>query len=178
MIILISGASHTGKTLLAQRLLEKYHYPYVSIDHLKMGLIRSGNTSLMATSEDDTLTHYLWPIVREMIKTALENQQHLIVEGCYIPSNWKEDFTEDELREMKGYFLVMSEAYIQTHFDDIKKYANAIEKRIDDEWCTKESMLEENARWLERATENGSELVLIDDFSKLMSIGREDLSYE
>ena len=163
MIILISGASHTGKTLLAQRLLEKYHYPYVSIDHLKMGLIRSGNTSLMATSEDDALTHYLWPIVREMIKTALENQQHLIVEGCYIPSNWKEDFTEDELREMKGYFLVMSEAYIQTHFDDIKKYANAIEKRIDDEWCTKEIMLEDNARWLERAAENGSELVLIDD---------------
>ena len=64
MIILISGASHTGKTLLAQRLLEKYHYPYVSIDHLKMGLIRSGNTSLTATSEDDALTHYLWPIVR------------------------------------------------------------------------------------------------------------------
>lgn len=59
MIILISGASHTGKTLLAQRLLEKYHYPYVSIDHLKMGLIRSGNTSLTATSEDDALTHYL-----------------------------------------------------------------------------------------------------------------------
>ncbi len=84
MIILISGASHTGKTLLAQRLLEKYHYPYVSIDHLKMGLIRSGNTSLTATSKDDALTHYLWPIVREMIKTALENQQHLIVEGCYV----------------------------------------------------------------------------------------------
>ena len=67
-----------------------------------MGLIRSGNTSLTATSEDDALTHYLWPIVREMIKTALENQQHLIVEGCYIPLNWKEDFTEDELREMRG----------------------------------------------------------------------------
>lgn len=46
MIILIAGASHTGKTLLAQRLLEKYGYPYLSIDHLKMGLIRSGYTSL------------------------------------------------------------------------------------------------------------------------------------
>ena len=46
MVILIGGASHTGKTLLAQRLLEKYHAPYLSIDHLKMGLIRSGNTDL------------------------------------------------------------------------------------------------------------------------------------
>ena len=30
MVILITGASHTGKNLLAQRLLEKYHYPYLS----------------------------------------------------------------------------------------------------------------------------------------------------
>lgn len=84
MIILITGASHTGKTLLAQKMLEKYHYPYLSIDHLKMGLIRSGNTNL-TPEDDDDLTTYLWPIVREMIKTAIENKQNLIVEGCYIP---------------------------------------------------------------------------------------------
>ena len=52
MVILITGASHTGKTLLAQRLLEKHHIPYLSVDHLKMGLIRSGNTAL--TPEDDS----------------------------------------------------------------------------------------------------------------------------
>lgn len=86
MIILITGASHTGKTVLAQRLLEKYKYPYLSIDHLKMGLIRSGNTDLSPVSSDDELTEYLWPVVREMIKTAIENKQNLIVEGCYIPS--------------------------------------------------------------------------------------------
>lgn len=51
MVILIAGASHTGKTLFAQKLLEKYKYPYLSIDHLKMGLIRSGQTNL--TVEDD-----------------------------------------------------------------------------------------------------------------------------
>jgi adenylate kinase family enzyme len=66
MIILITGASHTGKTLLAQRMLEKYKYPYLSIDHLKMGLIRSGNTEL--TPEDDNaLTDYLWPIIRVLL---------------------------------------------------------------------------------------------------------------
>lgn len=43
MVILITGATHTGKTKLAQRLLEKYKYPYLSMNHLKMGLIRSGN---------------------------------------------------------------------------------------------------------------------------------------
>jgi adenylate kinase family enzyme len=81
MIILIAGASHTGKTLLAQRMLEKYKYPYLSIDHLKMGLIRSGNT-VLTPEDDDALTDSLWPIVREIIKTAIENKQNLIVEGC------------------------------------------------------------------------------------------------
>ena len=61
MIILIAGASHTGKTLLAQRLLEAYHYPYLSMDHLKMGLIRSGHTDL-TPMDDHKLTDYLWPI--------------------------------------------------------------------------------------------------------------------
>ena len=92
MIILITGASHTGKTVLAQKLLEKYQYPYLSIDHLKMGLIRSGNTELTPLSADDDLTAYLWPIVREIIKTAIENSQNLIIEGCYIPFEWKTDF--------------------------------------------------------------------------------------
>lgn len=89
MIILIAGASHTGKTVLAQKLLEKYKYPYLSIDHLKMGLICSGNTELTPVSDETELTAFLWPIVREMIKTAIENKQNLIVEGCYIPFGWE-----------------------------------------------------------------------------------------
>ena len=75
MVILITGASHTGKTVLAQRMLEKYKYPYLSIDHLKMGLIRSGNTEL-TPEDDDKLTEYLWPIVREIVKTSIENHQN------------------------------------------------------------------------------------------------------
>ena len=70
MIIIITGATHTGKTLLAQSLLKKYKYPYLSIDHLKMGLIRGGYTALTA-EDDDEMTVYIWPVVREIIKTAV-----------------------------------------------------------------------------------------------------------
>ena len=132
MIILITGASHTGKTAFSQKLLEKYKYPYLSIDHLKMGLIRSGNTQLTPMSDDADLTAYLWPIVREMIKTAIENKQNLIVEGCYIPFDWERDFTAEYLADIRYYCLVMSENYIRTHFTDIKKYANVVENRLDD----------------------------------------------
>ena len=95
MIILITGASHTGKTALAQKLLEKYQYPYLSIDHLKMGLIRSKNTTLTPMSDEQKLTDFLWPIVAEIIKTVIENRQNLIVEGCYIPFGWEKDFGEE-----------------------------------------------------------------------------------
>jgi len=162
MIILITGASHTGKTLLAQKLLEKYKYPYLSIDHLKMGLIRSGNTTLTPMSNDADLTAYLWPIVREMIKTAIENNQNLIVEGCYIPFDWEKDFESIYRENIKYYCLVMSEDYIKTHFSDIKKYASTIENRIDDEWCTIESVLEDNAEILALAQKHNANYILID----------------
>ena len=163
MIILITGASHTGKTLLAQKLLEKLHYPYFSIDHLKMGLIRSGNTQLTPTSSDEELTDCLWPIVREMIKTAIENQQNLIVEGCYIPFTWQEDFSEAYLSHIRYHCLVMSQSYIQNHFADIKSHANAIESRQDDTDCTIQSVSEDNARVLALAKKHGLPYLLIDE---------------
>ena len=163
MIVLITGASHTGKTALAQKLLEKYKYPYLSIDHLKMGLIRSGNTKLTPMSDDKDLTAYLWPIVREMIKTAIENKQNLIVEGCYIPFDWQNEFDSEYLESIKYFCLVMSEKYIRNHFNNIKKYANAIENRLDDEWCTMESVLADNAEVLALAKRHNSNYILIDD---------------
>ncbi len=162
MIILITGASHTGKTALAQRLLEKYRYPYLSIDHLKMGLIRSGNTEL-TPMDDHKLTEYLWPILREMIKTAIENRQNLIVEGCYIPFDWQKDFDPEYLENIKYYCLVMSEKYIRSHFADIKKYANVIENRLDDAWCTMESVLADNAQVLSLAQKHHVNYILIED---------------
>lgn len=163
MIVLITGASHTGKTALAQQLLKKYKYPYLSIDHLKMGLIRSGNTKLTPTSDDADLTAYLWPIVREMIKTAIENKQNLIVEGCYIPFDWVKDFEKEYLDNIRCYCLIMSENYIRNHFNDIKKYANIIENRLDDEWCTLESVLTDNAQVLKLAQKHKVNYILIDD---------------
>lgn len=162
MIILIAGASHTGKTALAQRLLEKYHYPYLSIDHLKMGLIRSGYTEL-TPSDDDALTPYLWPVVREMVKTAIENGQNLVVEGCYIPFDWRQGFGEDYLREIRYRCLIMTPDYIRNHFADIRRYACVIEQRLDDSWYDADTFLEENVRNLEMCRKYGNDYILIDD---------------
>ena len=166
MIILITGASHTGKTLLSQWLLETYHYPYLSIDHLKMGLIRSGNTEL-TPEDDDALTEYLWPIVREMVKTAIENHQHLIVEGCYVPFDWRKDFDEDYLPSIRFICLAMTDSYIDAHFEEIKDHASDIESRLEDSDCTIDSMKAENRKYIEGFQQAGERIVLIDmDYEK------------
>ncbi len=164
MVLLITGASHTGKTVLAQRLLEKHGYPYLSIDHLKMGLIRSKNTALTPVSDEKALTDYLWPIVREMIKTAIENKQNLIVEGCYIPFDWADSFEQQYRQHIRYRCLVMSEAYIRYHYQDIKKYADVVEARMDDSDCTMESLLRDNREVLEKCRLYGTEYFLIDGF--------------
>ena len=161
MVVLITGASHTGKTVLAQKLLEKYKIPNLSIDHLKMGLIRSGYTKL-TPEEDNALTDFLWPIIREIIKTAIENGQNLIIEGCYIPFDWSKDFENEYLSHIKYYCLIMSKDYIKNHFDDIKGYSNVIENRLSDE-CTMETVLEDNAQFLELAQRYKVNYVLIED---------------
>ncbi len=161
MIIIITGASHIGKTVLSQRMLEKYKFPYLSIDHLKMGLIRSGNTKL-TTQDDDQLTTYLWPIVREMIKTAIENKQNLIVEGCYIPFDWRKDYDEEYLHAISGICLARTDADIDKHFDEIRGHASDIESRLDDSDCTVDWIKAENRRVI-RAFEAAGEFVdLID----------------
>ena len=160
MIILITGASHTGKTLLAQQLLEEHKYPYLSVDHLKMGLIRSGQTTL-TPEDDDALTDYLWPIVREMIKTAIENQQNLIVEGCYIPPNWRKDFDAQYLKSIRFVCLAMTDEYIDTHFDEIRNHASEIEKRLHDTDFTPESLKADNHYYIDSYTRNGDLVTLI-----------------
>ena len=160
MIYLIAGPSHTGKTALAQRILERYGCPYLSIDHLKMGLIRSGNTALTPLSSDRALTDYLWPIVREIVKTAVENRQNLTVEGCYIPFDWAKDFEPNYLSEIKYCCLIMSEDYIRNNYNDIIKHENIIEMRHSD--YIMEELIHDNAQMLKMCRLHGVKYCLID----------------
>ena len=161
MIYLIAGTSHTGKTVLAQRLLEEKHWPYLSLDHLKMGLIRSENTAL-TVFDDEKLTDYLWPIAREMAKTAIENHQNLIIEGCYIPHSWAADFEEAYRAHIKAVWLIMTENYIRSHFGDILSHASDVEQRLDDSGLSVEELIQDNNRNLELCKKYGCDYILID----------------
>ena len=168
MIVIITGASHTGKTLLAQNLLEKYKYPYLSIDHLKMGLIRSGNTSL-TPEDDDKLTAYLWPIVREMIKTAIENRQNMIVEGCYVPFDWRKDFDKTYLRSIRFICLAMTDEYIDANFKKIISHESDIESRLYESSCTVDSLKRDNRFYIEGYKTANEHVTLINESYDILS---------
>ena len=154
MVTLLTGASHTGKTLLAQRLIERRPCFCLSLDHLKMGLIRSGYTSL--TPEDDlALTDYLWPIAREMAKTAIENGQDLLLEGCYIPFTWQRDFPPAYREHLRFLCLVMTEDYLRANFSQVLAFENQGERRQRDPSYTLERALAENRFYLEGCRAQG-----------------------
>lgn len=162
MVVIITGATHTGKTRLAQMMMEKYAYPYVSEDHIKMGLIRSGYTDL-TPEDDDKLTEYLWPVIREMIKTAIENNQNMIIEGCYVPFDWKKDFNDEYLCKIEFICLCLSDSYIDNHFNDIKQYASCIEARLNDDDCTADIIKRENRFYLDGCRNHNLDVVLIEN---------------
>ncbi|MCI9407335.1 MAG: ATP-binding protein [Clostridia bacterium] len=162
MIILIGGATHTGKTALSQKLMERHSIPYLSIDHLKMGLILSGQTNLTA-SDDAPLTPYLWSIIKEIIKTAIENKQSLIIEGCYIPFDWQKDFGADYLSEIKFFCLVMSQSYIENNFNDIIGFENVIERRLEKCCVSKARLIDENLYNLDECKKRNLNFILIDE---------------
>ena len=113
--------------------------------------------------DDEKLTTYLWPIVREMVKTAIENRQNLIVEGCYIPFDWAKDFAEDYLQEIRYVCLIMSPHYIKKHFADIRDHANDIEARLDDSGLDVQALIRENERNLRLCQQNQCEYILVSE---------------
>ena len=162
MVFIITGASHTGKTKLAKMLVSKTCSFCLSIDHLKMGLIRSGNTSL-TPYDDEELTGYLWPIVRGMIMTAVENSQDLIIEGCYVPFDWKDGLDDTYLSNIRYICLSMTPEYIASHLSDIISHASDAEKRLTDDDTSAEDLIRNNLAFAEGCRRAGNDILVIDN---------------
>lgn len=162
MVILINGASCTGKTYLAQNLMKKYKIPYLSIDHIKMGLIRSKNTNL-TPYDDKELQPYLWNIIKEIIKTVIENNQNIIIEGAYIPFNYKNDFSAEYLDNIKYICLAMSEKYINNNYNLIINKSNIVENRGKSFSIDKDFLISENKKYIENSIKYNLPLQVIDN---------------
>ena len=112
--------------------------------------------------DDAELMTYLWPIVAEIVKTAVENRQNLIVEGCYIPFDWKAAFSQEYLQDIQYVCLVMSRQYIENQFERIVEKANVIERRQDDSSLTKEDLIAQNEYNLSQCIAHHCDYIIVD----------------
>jgi putative acetyltransferase len=166
MVILIGGVSCTGKTLMAQKLLEKYKIPYLSIDHIKMGIIRGSKyCDFSATDGDIELTYKLWPIVKGIIMTNIENRQNIIIEGCYLPPEHINDFDPNYLKHIISLYIGFSKDYIEKHFDSgIIEHRSEIEqKEYDDFYMNKDNFIKLHAQIKEHCKKNNAKFFEIND---------------
>lgn len=163
MIILIGGAGCVGKTVLAQRLLERYKYPYMSLDHLKMGIIRSGaDCGFTAESRDALISKKLWPIVRGIIMTAVENRQNLIIEGCYLPPDKIAALPAEYSEHIISFYLALGYHYSQEHYDEILSHRSDIESRLYPEERTAMEIADENDQTISMCRLTGAKCFVIE----------------
>lgn len=181
MIILIGGESHTGKTLLAQKLLEKYKIPYTSLDHVKMGLIRGyADCGFTPYDNDNAISQKMWGLIKGIIDTCHENKQNIILEGCYLPPDKVKSLV---CKDVVAIYLGFSEEYIRNNFDKIIAFESLIEQRKFPEARTESDFILENLALNKRCTEAGlpyfeikedyvSDLCMVYDFihSKILKL--------
>lgn len=165
MVILISAPSCSGKTLLAQQLLEKHKMPYYSIDHIKMGLIRGLDAiGFTAESSDDHISEKIWPIIKGIIMTAIENHQNVIIEGAYIKPEYLLEFDAHYKKHIVPIFLCFSQTYINHHYESrILGHRNVIENRLYNETRDITFFLESHERLINACLLNKQTFFLVDD---------------
>lgn len=148
MVILVGGVGYAGKTFMAQQLLEKYKYPYLSVDHLKMGIYRSDdNCGFTPYDSTEHIGEKLWGILKGMIMTNIENKQNLIIEGCYILPQRVRELEPEYLKYIISFYLGFSESYIRKYFDSrIINNMRVIEARGYDNTDTAEDYILENRK--------------------------------
>lgn len=171
MVILVGGVGYAGKTLMAQKLLEKYKYPYISIDHLKMGLYRA-NIGCGFTPYDSlaVIGEKLWPILKGIIMTNIENSQNLIIEGSYLLPQRVNELNKEYLQNIISFYLGFSKSYIEKYFESkILNNRCAIEARIYGNTDTLEGYILENRNQKEICEEHEAKYFEInDDYEKEM----------
>lgn len=166
MVILIGGVSCTGKTVMAQKLLEKYKIPYLSIDHIKMGLIRGNKyCDFSATDGDDEITDKLWPIIKGIIMTNIENGQHIIIEGCYLPPEHIRDFEPEYEEQIIALYIGFSKNYIEKHFaQGIIEHRSEIEQKdCDDYYMNQDNFIKLHSKLKEFCNRNNEKFFEIND---------------
>ena len=161
MIVLIGGISAVGKTSIAKSLLTRRGIPYFSIDMLMMGMYRGiDNCGFTPLSPLEEIVEKIWPIVREMIKTDIENNLDYLFEGFQILPRHIPAISDIYRKDILAYFITFSEKFIAENYEMIKKRRSEVENRSDIEG--KESMIANSKRLIEEGNHYNQKISVIE----------------
>lgn len=167
MVYLIGGASCSGKTTIAKEIMENKKINYLSLDNLKMGLVRTGLSKVLNFNIDDNdqlIKKNIWPIVKEIIKTVIENCQDLVIEGVYIDEDDLNNFSIEYSKFIKSVFIVFSEKYIKNNYNTIIKYLSISEnKDYDESYMTITNFIKMHKKEKELCEKNKIKYIEIND---------------
>jgi len=124
MIILISGASHTGKTMLAKRLCERYQIPYKNIEYIKQHMLLSAdsdgiNVGNALESNKYVLSENVWFIVENIVRDGLEKGEGMVLDGNFLPPHRVRALDDVGVISMH---LIFTPEYIEKNYDVILKH--------------------------------------------------------
>ena len=82
MLYLISGASRSGKTLVAEKILDQKNLPYVSLDWLVMGFTNGmPECGIHDLLFPDEIARKLWSFLQAMCESMLFQEVDCVIEG-------------------------------------------------------------------------------------------------
>ena len=135
MLFLVSGASRSGKTLIARKILAENGIPYLSLDWLMMGF----NTGMPEAG----IHHLLWPneiatkmapFLNGMIDCMLVDGMDYVIEGEAMLPESVADLIEKHPDAIKAVFLGYAVTDVTDKVELIKKHSTG-----ENDWLTRES---------------------------------------
>jgi hypothetical protein len=135
MLYLVSGTSRSGKTLIAEQLLEQKQIPYMSLDWLMMGFT-NGMPQLGIHDKlfPDEIAKRLWSFFKAMCESMLYLEIDYIIEGEAMLPELIQELLDKYPDKIKICFVGYTDIDIDQKAQDIKTYST---RRGD--WLTKES---------------------------------------
>ena len=135
MIYIISGASRSGKTLLAKRILKDKGVTYLSLDWLMMGF----NTGIPEYGIHhllfpDDIARRMWSFLKGMIESMIHVKEDCVIEGEAILPELITELVKEHPNHIKVCFLGYADVEVAKKVEEIKTFSNG-----EHDWLLKES---------------------------------------
>ena len=135
MIYIISGASRSGKTLIAKKMMVEYNIPYLSLDSLVMGFTNGiPEYGIHDKLWPHEIAERLWPFLKAMLQNMLWSDIDYILEGEAVLPRHIAELSKEHPDEMRVCYLGFSDVKLEEKVEDIYKYS-----RGKKDWLTNES---------------------------------------